>query len=102
MHALRLWPPSLATILAACGGLLLATHARSQEGNEELAKKLANPVSSLISVPMQFNYDRGYSSPEQGHKLVLNLQPVVPFRLNEEWNLISRTCLLYTSDAADE
>jgi hypothetical protein len=93
MNALRLWPSGLAMILAACGGLLVPTLARSQEGNEELAKKLANPVSTLISVPLQFNYDRGYGSPEQGHKLALNLQPVLPFRLNEEWNLISRTIL---------
>jgi len=93
MNALRLRPPGLATILPACVGLLSSMYAGAQEGNEELAKKLANPVSTLISVPLQFNYDRGYGSPEQGHKFALNVQPVLPFRLNEEWNLISRTIL---------
>jgi hypothetical protein len=57
----------------------------------ELAKKLSNPIASLISVPFQFNFDRGYGPDDDGERYVLNVQPVIPISLNEEWNLISRT-----------
>ncbi len=59
---------------------------------EELAMKLSNPVASLISVPFQFNYDTGYG-PNDAERLVLNVQPVIPFSLSEDWNLIVRTIL---------
>lgn len=56
----------------------------------ELAKKLANPVADLISIPFQFNYDEGYGSKDAGIWR-LNAQPVIPITLNEDWNLITRT-----------
>ncbi len=59
----------------------------------ELAKKLANPVASLISVPIQANYDENIGPRENGSVWRINIQPVIPFALNEEWNLISRTIL---------
>ena len=63
----------------------------AQEAEEELAKKLSNPISSLISLPFQFNYDKNIGSADEGDKFVLNVQPVIPFSLNDKWNLISRT-----------
>jgi hypothetical protein len=59
----------------------------------ELAKKLANPVASLISVPLQYNYDEKYGPDDKGSKSVLNIQPVWPFSLGKEWNLITRTII---------
>ncbi|MFI0842361.1 transporter [Mesorhizobium sp. IMUNJ 23232] len=76
----------LATILLFCG------QASAEDDAQELAKKLSNPIASLISVPFQFNYDSGYG-PNDGNKAYVNVQPVIPFSLNADWNLISRTIL---------
>lgn len=58
----------------------------------DLAKKLANPISDLISVPIQSNYDFGIGSGD-GTKWTTNIQPVIPLAISDDWNLISRTIL---------
>lgn len=59
---------------------------------DELARKLSNPVASLISVPFQYNFDSSYGA-EDGYKNTLNIQPVVPASIGEDWNLITRVIL---------
>lgn len=66
--------------------------AQQQASNEALAKKTQNPVSDLISVPLQNNFDFGVG-PEDKMVWMMNIQPVVPFRISEDWNIISRTIL---------
>ncbi len=81
---------------AAAVSAVFATTAQAQDSNADLAKKLSNPIASLISVPFQFNYDHGYG-PDDGNKTTVNIQPVIPFSLNADWNVISRTILPVTS-----
>ncbi len=56
---------------------------------EELRKEAQNPVANLISVPVQNNNNFGIA-PGSRVQDVLNIQPVIPFRLIEKWNLITR------------
>lgn len=60
-----------------------------------LAKQLSNPVANLISVPLQLNVDDNVG-PGNGTRTLLNVQPVIPFSLNDSTNIISRTILPFT------
>jgi hypothetical protein len=83
----------------ALGGLLagllmfLATcPALAEDSDTELAKQTQNPVADLISVPIQNNMSYG-AGPRERTQNVLNIQPVIPINVTEEWNLITRTIL---------
>jgi hypothetical protein len=71
------------------------------QDNAELAKKTQNPVADLISVPFQNNVNFGVG-PNDDVQYILNIQPVIPFKLSEDWNLISRTIvpLIYQPELA--
>lgn len=87
--------------LVACG--LLPSLGMAQEPQEEernLAKELANPIATLYTLPLQMNFDQGQGLAGDGSVYQLNAQPLIPFELNEDWHLISRTIipLIYQKD----
>jgi len=69
-----------------------STNSSTSNDAEALAKETQNPVANLISVPFQnnFNFNLG---PNRVTQYNLNIQPVVPFHLNDNWNLITRTIM---------
>ena len=88
MVGLRTLQHSRVLLVAA---LLLPAVAYAQS-EDELAKQLSNPVSSLISVPFQLNHDFDLG-PDDGDRTLLNVQPVIPVSIDANWNMISRTIL---------
>lgn len=71
---------------------LVAVSAAQPASEEDLAKETQNPVSDLISVPFESNFNFGVG-PNDDLQYILYVQPVVPFRLSEDWNLITRTII---------
>lgn len=84
---------SFARTLGLAALILSGTAAWAQKSDEEIALAAQNPVAAMISLPLQYNYDQKIGPQEDGHKNFVDVQPVIPFSLNEDWNLISRTIL---------
>jgi hypothetical protein len=83
--------------LYVCGalfaiGVAAAMPALAEMSAEELAKIAQNPVGNLISVPFQNNTNLNFG-PEKGTQNVLNIQPVIPISISDDWNIITRTIL---------
>jgi len=80
---------SLAVVVSLAATSASFAQGAGSASAEDLAKQLANPVASLVSVPFQSNWEYQVG-PEERTRFVMNFQPVMPFALNEDWNLIAR------------
>jgi hypothetical protein len=75
------------------GLLLLAPGERvAAQDSEALAKAAQNPIADMISLPFQNNTNLN-AGPKSQTQNVLNIQPVYPFNLDPEWNLVTRTII---------
>jgi hypothetical protein len=82
--------------LTALSMLLVLPSTAEAQSADELAKQTQNPVASLISVPLQGNWDFGLGDREAVATL-LNIQPVMPFGINPSTNVILRVIMPLTS-----
>jgi hypothetical protein len=75
-------------------GLLLAAaaQARAPADEEDLAEAPQNPIARLINVPLQNNMGFNYGKAKTMQN-VLNIQPLIPFRLSQGWSFITRTII---------
>jgi hypothetical protein len=86
----------LAAMAMALGGAVPEASAQQGPPTEPahdtaaLAKATQNPVANLISLPFQFNLNGG-GDLEDGTIFNLNFQPVIPFKLTPNINVIART-----------
>lgn len=83
----------VAVVLLPVLFVCMRVSAESEGGAAEVARQLANPLADLYIAPLQYNYDENIGANDKGSRSVLNLQPVLPFSLTEDWNLLSRTVL---------
>ncbi len=73
--------------------LVIARVGHGQEkSDEDLAKATQNPLASMISLPFQNNTNFGIG-PDDDTQNILNIQPVWPFSLGEDWNFVTRTII---------
>jgi hypothetical protein len=71
----------------ACGCGL----ARADDG-PDLAQLVQNPIAKVISLPLQNNLTFGVG-PDHGPQDVLNIQPLLPIQITDDWNVITRTII---------
>src|SRR6187401_2354328 len=85
----------LSGIFTATGGAAAQTPAAPAEPEQDvtaLAKTTQNPVGDLVALPFQFNFNNGGDLGRQT-LLNLNVQPVIPFRASDNWNMMARLIL---------
>lgn len=89
MGKITMTPARLAFLSALIG--MVPSNVWAQDS--DIQQKLSNPIASLTIIPLQLNYDTGIGPAEDGDRWTLNVQPVIPFKLDQEWTLVVRTII---------
>ena len=79
-------------MLVAMSALFRSVLPACAQESSEMDKQVQNPIARLISVPVEndFNPQTGINKEDS---YVLQFKPVVPFKLSDDWNLITRTII---------
>lgn len=91
-------------LVAVISSAVLSVNVVAQEeDSSDLAQELTNPIADLMTIPIQVNVDRNIGLNDEGSKTTINIQPVVPFKVSEDWNLITRTIvpIIYQSELVE-
>jgi hypothetical protein len=98
---------TLPVVLSVLLGVLLASSGHAQqslppqattagaESLQDLAKDTLNPFAGFIKVPFQFTTGFGVGAYKRVGES-LNIEPLLPFALNSDWDLIARPSLNVT------
>lgn len=94
--------PSLENVLRVIGAIcliLVALGGRAAMADDELQKKLANPVADIVTLPLQYTgtFNTG---PLEGLQHMLNIQPVYPMPLGSDVSMINRLIVPIVSQPA--
>ena len=82
----------LAAVSLSLSALTTSIGVGNAQDATDLAKQTQNPIANLVSVPFQNNFNTGVGLHDD-LQWIMNVQPVIPTPLNEEWNLINRFIL---------
>src|SRR6476661_11265691 len=80
--------PKVTAMLAGAAVATVGT-ALSAWAADDLRQAAQNPVADLISLPFQNNTNFGVGKLDNTQN-VLDIQPVIPVHLNQDWNLVTR------------
>ncbi len=87
-----LWVLSVAMSVLCYGVVPACAEESSAQGTSEIGKQAQNPIASVISVPLENDFNP-HTGIDKEDSYVLEIKPVVPFKLSNDWNLITRTII---------
>ena len=88
-----LWIILVVAMIVLCRGVVPAyAQESSEQETEKIAKQAQNPIANVISVPLENDFNP-HTGIDKEDSYVLEMKPVVPFKLSNDWNLITRTII---------
>ena len=87
-----LWILAVAMSVLCRGVVPACAQESSEKQTSEIAKQAQNPIANVISVPLENDF-YPHTGKDKEDSYVLEMKPVVPFKLSNDWNLITRTVI---------